>query len=280
MEGYVFHMQANGLLPATIKNYLAVARKWRRWCEQVDLDPLKATRNDMLEWLGELKHCCADSTVRLHSLGLRVYYDYLVSGKLVKRNPARDIKINKQVARPVEPFSDIQLRRMLLACGSFTDRAIFYLLLGGGLRRNEVHGIRKEHINFDAGTIRIYGKGGKYRTIAPGTDAINALRLALDHEPELVRQADDDYIWRRVRRWGEKAGIEGRVFPHRFRYTFAVRFCQAGGGIDLLQTILGHSSLEMSMHYSRAGREERAIQAQATLNPASRLSMAVKEATA
>jgi integrase len=84
----------------------------------------------------------------------------------------------------------------------------------------------------------------------------------------LCPQSHDGVVWRRVRYAARKAGIRGAVFPHRFSHTFAVAFCDAGGGIDLLQTILRHSSLEMSIFYSRANREKRALESQARLNPA------------
>lgn len=225
-----------------------------------------------MAWLGTLtRKGLASSTVRLRTLGLRVYYDYLKDARLVRTNQADKLPVKKQVSRPVQPFSDDDLRLMLDACESFTERAVYFLMLGGGLRRGEVFGIRKDDINFQAGTVRVVGKGNKPRVIAPGKHAMEALRLAMRHEPRLIKTISPHTIPRMVRKWAAAAGVSERAFPHRFRYTFATRFCEHGGGIDLLQTILGHSSIEMSMFYSKAGREQRALRAQQELNPADML---------
>jgi integrase len=51
------------------------------------------------------------------------------------------------------------------------------------------------------------------------------------------------------------------------RVTFAVEFAERGGGVDLLQRILRHKTLEMSLYYSRMGRERRALNAMVQLSP-------------
>lgn len=272
LEGFTFFLQAQGLSPHTIKNYVVGANLWRRWCDGRGLDYLKAGRNDMTTFLGEQSEVKAQSSVRLLLLTLRVYNDYLKDGGMVKANHAREIKLRKQVARPTEIFTDDELRRMIDAAENYRDRAIILLLVGSGLRRAEIYRVEKRHINYEAGTLQVFGKGSKYRTVAPGSMAIDALRFALRGRDQLFAgEADDDVVWRRVRRVAELAKIEGRVYPHRFRHTFAVNFCENGGGIDLLQTILGHSTLEMSMYYSKSGREQRALRAQQAYNPADRL---------
>lgn len=84
----------------------------------------------------------------------------------------------------------------------------------------------------------------------------------------LFRNAHPDSVRRHLRQLAQKAGINKRVNPHTFRHSFAVRFCDLGGGIDQLQMILGHSSLQMSMYYSRSGRQQRALASQVLHNPA------------
>lgn len=271
VDGFRFALLAAGKSQATIKNYIQCAQAWAKWCHDHELSPPTAGRNELTYWLGERSQNCAPSTVRLFVLSLRVYYDYLLESGLAAHNPARDIKVNKQVARPVEPFSQDQLIAMWNACKGAKERACFLLLLGGGLRRSELSGIKKSDVNFEAGTVRIWGKGRKYRLIRPGASAMKELEIALYCEDELVEQQDEEWIWRQVKRWAKKACIQERSFTHRFRYTFAVQFLEGGGSIEHLQTILGHTNISQSLAYSKAGREERALAAQAKFNPADRL---------
>ena len=53
-----------------------------------------------------------------------------------------------------------------------------------------------------------------------------------------------------VRRLGKRADI-AKVFPHKFRHTFATTYLRSGGDIYTLQALLGHSSLDMVRHYVR-----------------------------
>lgn len=271
VDGFRFWLEAKGLAKTTIKNYIGTVKVWENWCSGMETDYRQAGRDDMTAWLGRLAETQLQSTVRLRLLGLRVFYDYLLDEELVDDNPARKIKLRKQEARPTDPFSHDQMGRLLLACQSYQERATLLLLIGSGLRRSEVFRIRRDDINFEARTIRILGKGSQYRIVAPGVAAIEALQAALTFQEHLFLQKDEEIVYRIVRRLAKRAGIKGRVYPHRFRHTFAVEWCEAEGGVDKLQMVLGHRTLEMTLFYSRANREQRAIETQERLSLADKL---------
>jgi site-specific recombinase XerD len=269
LEGYRFYLTALDLAPLTIKRYCEIARLWLLSCATLETNFRVATASDATMWLAAMSKTRKNATLRQYIVSLHTFYKYALRAKLAKRDPFGDLDLPKPRSKSGEPFSDEELRAMLAVCVEPRDRALFFLLLGGGLRIAEVASVTKDQVDFEAGTIRLLGKGRKWRTVAPGAAAITALAEAFKSVPHF-----DLSVWGvdyRIKKWARDAGVQGRIHAHRFRYSFAVSFSENGGGVDELQTVLGHSTVTMAMYYSRKGREQRALRAQRRFNPADKL---------
>lgn len=53
----------------------------------------------------------------------------------------------------------------------------------------------------------------------------------------------------RVRQLGRKLGIN-KVHPHKFRRTVATKAIDKGMPIEQVQSLLGHSQIDTTMHYA------------------------------
>lgn len=119
------------------------------------------------------------------------------------------------------------------------DRAILRLLFDRALRRGEVASLDLEHVDLDAGTVTVLGKGRRQReTLSIPTETAAAVRawvavrgtapgplfLSLDRGGQASRRAtlseqgrlSDRSILRLVKALGDEAGI--RVRPHGLRH--------------------------------------------------------------
>lgn len=267
--GFRFWLESQGLAPATIKNYLYAARYWKQWCDENEVEVTNPEREDLQAWLGSLLKEHSTGSVDLRKIGLRKFFTYLIDTKRHPGpNPVTDLHIRKRETEPAEPFTREELTRMYIACHNHQERAVFLLLVGGGLRRSEIYGITRDDVNVEEGTIRVLGKGHQYRLNAPGKVVVEAVMAAMEFTERLCPQGSNEIVMRIVKALAERAHIRGRVYPHRFRHSFAVHFLENGGTIDNLQHVLGHRRVDMSLHYSRAGAKRRALETQARVNVA------------
>lgn len=259
VDGFRWYLQAQGLSQHSIKNYTNNARWWIEWCREHEIDFRSAGRDAVTLYLGHRAETRKQATVMLSLLCIRYFYDYLIEEKEAISNPARLVKYRQPQAPPTQPFSPEEMRRMYYACQNFREQAVFLLLAFAGLRRSEVFSIRRADCDFASGSVLVLGKGSKYRRVNPGPAVMEVLDFALKFGEQLCPFAADDYVERLVQRLAKKAGLHGRIYPHRFRHTFATTFLEAGGQIDELMIILGHARPEQSMYYARATQQRRAL---------------------
>lgn len=259
VDGFRWRLQAKNLSQYTIRNYCKHARWWVEWCEKHETSYLTAPRDAITIYLGQRSERCEQSTVMLDLLSIRYFYDYLLEEGLVHKNPAREVAYRRPESVPTQPISDDEIRRMYHACANFREQAVFLLLAFGGLRRSEVFRVTRAQCDFENRSITVLGKGSKYRQINPGPAVMEILEFALKFDDRLCPYATDDYVERVVQRLAKRAGIKARMWPHRFRHTFATTFLEAGGQLDELMIILGHSRPEQSMAYARASQKKRAL---------------------
>jgi site-specific recombinase XerD len=146
------------------------------------------------------------------------------------------------------------------------DHAILALLLGCGLRRAELIGLKLTHLqqrDDHWAIIDLFGKGGHVRTVpVPGwvKAAVDEwLNVARTKEGLILRCVthsgtiwgsgiSEKVVWWVVRQCAKKAAID-RVAPHDLRRTCA-RLCHsAGGELEQIQFLLGHRSVETTERY-------------------------------
>lgn len=172
------------------------------------------------------------------------------------RNGYSDQHMVHRIPRPkvnppvIEPFSELEIRAMFSALGRRynRNRAILILLLDTGLRASELINLEWEDIDLKNCRIKVLGKGNKERFVPFSSRTAAVLfryHTQYKGKPFELTRTRLAHLLQEI---GKRAGVE-RVYPHRFRHTFAIFYLRNGGDIFSLQAILGHSSLEMVKRY-------------------------------
>jgi integrase/recombinase XerD len=124
-------------------------------------------------------------------------------------------KAEKKVAR-ILPLD--ARPRLLTAAKEPRDRLGLFCLLGLGLRRSELAGIRMRDFDSERGVLRVFGKGQKERLMPLRGPILAELRLMLASDlPHLGRRPQgDDYLLYPVRKLATGKGPEGQTtWTHR-----------------------------------------------------------------
>jgi integrase len=197
-----------------------------------------------------------------------------------RTRPVRRVLRVRTVQRLPRPLDDDQITALLGSLCKLRDRAMFLLMLQGGLRPGEVLSLHLEDIQYGRRRVLI-----RHRTDHPkGARTKSQLERVVDlHEPETLaavsayvlgerppdaptthvflvggrggnRHAPLGYpaLIKLFRRRCTRLGLDGPgLTPHALRHTHATRMWEGGMRELTLQKRLGHASAESTRLYTR-----------------------------
>lgn len=190
---------------------------------------------------------------RDHHLGLH---------RLTRR---RRLKLRvKEAQKLVEPLAPQQVRAFIRALTRYRDLAIIHLMLLCGLRSREVLDLELGDIAFADSRLRVRGKGGRERALPLPEILARTLRQYL--ELERPKRCVDPrlFVVLQSKRRGQPmttAGLRSlfrhrrrnralsSANPHRFRHTFGADMSRAGVRLPILQRLMGHADMKITLQY-------------------------------
>jgi len=250
---YLATLGVLGRSPGTINSYRKVLRQW---CPFLGRPTVEATRLDALRYVKARQDAGrAPGDVRLHSVTLRAFYNWLLAEGLVSANPFERLKIT--VPERIEvTATDADVEAMVKEAG--TDRralALVYLLADTGARCAEVANVAVGDLDFMSGTVRFRISKTQARVVPLSDRAYLALQRWLRK-----RGTTPGNIWSVVDgpQWVSKTInrlSKSTMTPHALRRGFAVRWLQSGGSETGLMRIAGWRSVTMIARYTRASAD-------------------------
>jgi integrase/recombinase XerD len=215
----------------------------------------------------------ARSSARLIS-ALRSFYKFLLLDGLVSKDPTTDL-ISPKTWLSLPKFLTVdEVARLVLQpderdLHGLRDRAMLEVLYAAGLRVSELIQLRPGDINLDDGYVICRGKGGKERVVPLGKTAaaltrryLQDARSRLQKKPAealfLSRRGDPftrQGVWKMLRDYARKAGLEAKISPHVLRHSFATHLLERGADLRSVQLMLGHSQITTTQIYTHVSRE-------------------------
>jgi integrase/recombinase XerD len=211
-------------------------------------------------------------TINTKLLRIRAFLNYLVECEVIKTNPAKKIKPQKDDVK-IEVFSDEQIKQMLnfyrrikqreKSYVAYRDYMMIVTILGTGIRRGEIINLQWTDVDFINQTISVFGKSRRKETI-PITDKL--LKELAGYQTFCRQYWGDlsDYVY--VKRdntqltenalmlifkyLGQKMNFKDiRVSAHTFRHTFCHRLAMSGMSAFAIQKLMRHQNIAVTMRY-------------------------------
>jgi site-specific recombinase XerC len=195
---------------------------------------------------------------------LRTFFGWCVDAGLNQAHPMRGLRMQVPKVLPRVPEDD-DVRRLLAACPDTFEgrrnRALIALAADSGLRKEELRRLRIGDLDFTRRMIRVHaGKGWKDGVTFFGETASSLLRawLAVHPNPQpfsfvcCIRegiQLGPSALVRILHRLSVRAGLAQKIGPHALRHYAATAVWRRSGDVALVQRLLRHTTLTMSLCY-------------------------------
>ena len=215
------------------------------------------------------------STVDTGLSALRSFFRFALTRGLVERDPAHSIKGPKK-RKPLPQFVREDEMDRLLDQEEWGDnikdvraRTILILLYEAGLRRGELTGLNDSDVDFAMSQLRVTGKRNKQRVVPFGQELAEQLHHYIEVRDEETGHEDDalfvdnhgrrmtgQQVYAIVKENLTKVTTMKKRSPHVLRHSFATAMLNHDAGLESVQKLLGHESLETTQIYTHTTFEQ------------------------
>lgn len=267
-KNYILHER--GMQP---KTYQSVIGSLSMLCKFAETEELKRLNTDMVrEFLhnGRKVRLWKAKTFRNHWQYLKIFFDWCLKQKYIKKNPLEEIEKPKLEQRLPRCLSEAQTKKVLYhtawhawssELSKCRNEAILHTFLKTGLRHQELLNLTTYDVDLVNETITVRkGKNSKDRIVPIHSNLLPALKAYQRQKtksgvpsqwffsslksPFQLSQKD-------VRNTFEKIKISSGVHftAHMLRHTFAKMMVEANLNIFKLQKIMGHAQIATTEIY-------------------------------
>ena len=259
IDKFISAKEIEGCSKRTIKYYESTLLKMN---SKLDKEITHMTTDDLRTYLTDYQKInnCSKASVDNIRRNLSSFFSWLEEENYILKSPMKRIHKIKTDKVIKETYSDETLELLRDNCNNLRDLAIIDILASTGMRVGELVKLNINDIDFENRECVVFGKGNKERPVyfdaRTKIHLKNYLNSRTDDNPALFVSLDAPYgrlkisgVEIRLRQLGRRLGIQ-KVHPHKFRRTVATKAIDKGMPIEQVQSLLGHSQIDTTMHYA------------------------------
>ena len=259
IDKFISAKEIEGCSKRTTKYYESTLLKMN---SKLDKEITHMTTDDLRTYLTDYQKInnCSKASVDNIRRNLSSFFSWLEEENYILKSPMKRIHKIKTDKVIKETYSDETLELLRDNCNNLRDLAIIDILASTGMRVGELVKLNINDIDFEKRDCVVFGKGNKERPVyfdaRTKIHLKNYLNSRTDGNPALFVSLDAPYdrlkisgVEIRLRQLGRRLGIQ-KVHPHKFRRTVATKAIDKGMPIEQVQSLLGHSQIDTTMHYA------------------------------
>lgn len=265
-----FLINEKNLSKSTLDSYKRDISKFSAYIEKEKYDILSANRNIILSYILYMQNeGRANTSVMRTIASIKCLYSFLLAKGIIKQNPAFGItppkKENKLPSFLNKDEIDILLSSPDLSCTrGIRDKAILEIMYASGLKVTELISMDVDDVDTELGYLKC-SKGANIRIVPLGKPAVQALKAYLTiSRPTMVQNSEKALfvncsgcamtrqgLWKLIKEYAEKSGIDKSITPHSLRHSFAVHLLENGADLLSIQEMLGHKDASSTQMYAK-----------------------------
>lgn len=257
-----------------IQNYKTLLGGFIEYCiEQGAINVEDVTSGHVRSFLVECQEKGkGPGTINTKLQKIKAFFNYMEEESMVSHHPAKKIKRVKEDVK-INVFTDEQVHQMLSYYRNLRRREQSYfayrgymmiiLMLGTGLRRNEIVNLKWNDIDFANESLIVFGKNRRQDTLfitEKLSKELSAYYLFCERHfgkvSEYVfvkrdnKQLTNNAIMLMFQNLQQKMNFKDvRVSPHTFRHTFCHRLAMSGMSAFAIQRMMRHENIAVTMRY-------------------------------
>ena len=242
-------------------NYRNIIRIWLAYTEENKIEII--TQNDITNFFITNSQYSIKSRNQFIMAGRSYYTAYMQVPK--EQNEWYKIKLMKVPQRIAEYFTEKELeeaKKQLITNFSrkMTPnkiRAVLDFMYYSGCRKDELLTLKRQDINLEENTAKLYGKGKKERIICFPNKVKKEIELYFNSENEEnnafnIKLGKLHYLIKMINKYsGGK-----KIHCHSFRHGYAKTCLRKGIPLPTLSRLLGHASILTTMVYANPSEQE------------------------
>lgn len=276
VDAFLQHLRARKYQPASVSKRHSDLKHLLDYLHDHDIARFQDVDPAVLHAYHTQLHAAgyADQTVSSAITAVRRLFAWLEATAVLFENPARALTGHCATTKQLGLVLDhAQVKRLLAVPALHThkgrrDRAILETLYATGIRLSECTAIELPHLDLQARTLQVYGKGSKERLLPLGTQAAEHIASYLEHtRAQLLHRSHGSpghtRLWLShtgaplgkqtiqitVRTCARTAQLPTGTDTHTLRRTCATHLLRNGAHPLLVAKLLGHADLKTLGHY-------------------------------